>query len=424
MSNPNLSTANCDDCHGDTDTHTLTTLVKYLQQRQMYFLLGFGSNRHNQLSLQSTRNLLPSSHNFFKECETFVVYSGTNSDATIKQLDAGDAHSALLTESGELFLWGSNQYGQLGSDYNIDTSMSIPIAIIPKFHQPVEKIALGHSHTAVLERSTGIIHFLGLKFDCGGVDKVVPLPYQSSMDLFPSLSFVDVAAGHDHAVGITDMGGVVTFGSLQSNVKENPWIPQDGSRILQVACGHEFTMALDNKGRIWTCGDNTYGQLGRFIDNDTCSSFQLVPNFLGESESRFHYYISCGSYHCIVAIREDISKSPTLYGWGRNDNGQLGLGFVSKCVETPTTITTDLNPSTKFSCGLSSTYAVDVTGHVWFCGQINIDESNTKVSSHSFVKLPTQVSSPGGNDITNKVLVASGANHFLAGFTSRSKGNR
>jgi len=32
----------------------------------------------------------------------------------VVQLAAGDAHSAALTSSGHMFVWGSNHFGQLG----------------------------------------------------------------------------------------------------------------------------------------------------------------------------------------------------------------------------------------------------------------------------------------------------------------------
>eukprot|EP00878_Enallax_costatus_P031476 GHUV01034422.1.p2 GENE.GHUV01034422.1~~GHUV01034422.1.p2 ORF type:complete len:106 (+),score=23.94 GHUV01034422.1:551-868(+) len=32
----------------------------------------------------------------------------------VVQLAAGDAHSAALTSSGQMFVWGSNHFGQLG----------------------------------------------------------------------------------------------------------------------------------------------------------------------------------------------------------------------------------------------------------------------------------------------------------------------
>jgi alpha-tubulin suppressor-like RCC1 family protein len=420
MSNPNLTTSCCDDYHGDEDTHKLAVMIKYLQQRQMYFLLGYGSNQYNQLSTQIHDNRSPPSQEFFKESEIFVVCSSSMADANIKQLDAGNAHSALLTDSGELFLWGSNRNGQLGSDINLSASETIhKIAVLPKFHQSVEKVALGHSHTAVLERCTGIIHFLGFNSGCTEGDTIDQIPSQSSIDFFPKLRFVDLASGYDHTVGITDKGEVVMFGSQMSYVKKNPWIPEDGSAIIKVACGYGFTIALDKQGRLWTCGDNTYGQLGRWTDSDACCwSFDVIPNFLGQRKTKnLRHYISCGSYHCIVATREETTKRMRLFGWGRNDHGQLGLGFVSKSVGTPTSITTEFDPSSSFSCGLSSTHAADLTGNVWFCGEIGPNQDNIKLSSHSFVKLAAPISSSQGTGVPRKILIASGVNHCLAAFT-------
>lgn len=35
----------------------------------------------------------------------------------IKQIDAGNAHTIMLLETGEIFTWGDNYYGQLGLGY-------------------------------------------------------------------------------------------------------------------------------------------------------------------------------------------------------------------------------------------------------------------------------------------------------------------
>ena len=52
-----------------------------------------------------------------------VVASGTSVQANktilpaIKQIDAGIAHTIMLLETGEIFTWGDNYYGQLGLGY-------------------------------------------------------------------------------------------------------------------------------------------------------------------------------------------------------------------------------------------------------------------------------------------------------------------
>uniref|UniRef100_A0A8C9RW86 Uncharacterized protein n=1 Tax=Scleropages formosus TaxID=113540 RepID=A0A8C9RW86_SCLFO len=47
--------------------------------------------------------------------------------------------------------------------------------------------------------------------------------------------------------------------------------------LQQVACGQEHTVVLDADGKVWTCGRNSAGQLGRRKDKD-----RTAPgNFIG-----------------------------------------------------------------------------------------------------------------------------------------------
>jgi alpha-tubulin suppressor-like RCC1 family protein len=85
----------------------------------------------------------------------------------------------------------------------------------------------------------------------------------------------------------------------------------------QVSAGDKFSAALTAEGRLFTWGDNTYGQLG----NNSVGGIWTTPQSISPSVSWSQ--ISCGAEH-MSAIRAD-SK---LYTWGRNTYGQLGDGTI------------------------------------------------------------------------------------------------
>ena len=63
------------------------------------------------------------------------------------------------------------------------------------------------------------------------------------------------------------------------------WRPPDGCKLVQVACGRRHTVVLDEHGRVWTVGDNKYGQLGRVSGRGRDLSMiepQLVNGPLGQ----------------------------------------------------------------------------------------------------------------------------------------------
>jgi len=55
-------------------------------------------------------------HSILVKNGTRLQQSKTNMPA-IKQIDAGNAHTIMLLETGEIFTWGDNYYGQLGLGY-------------------------------------------------------------------------------------------------------------------------------------------------------------------------------------------------------------------------------------------------------------------------------------------------------------------
>lgn len=71
-------------------------------------VLAWGSNSHGQLGLGDRRD---------RSTPTVV---GALWALPIIQLAAGDTHSAALTSNGHLFMWGSNNHGQLGLARELD----------------------------------------------------------------------------------------------------------------------------------------------------------------------------------------------------------------------------------------------------------------------------------------------------------------
>lgn len=71
-------------------------------------------------------------------------------------------------------------------------------------------------------------------------------------------------------------------------------------------------MILDQQGRLWGKGKNTYGQLGPNLINDEVEKFQQIEWPFDDSVKNF----SCGYHHTIV-----LSNSGRVYGIGGNIHG-------------------------------------------------------------------------------------------------------
>lgn len=87
--------------------------------------------------------------------------------------------------------------------------------------------------------------------------------------------------------------------------------------------------------------------------------------FPGESLVRINY-IACGGEHIFA-----ISRMNELFGWGRNDEGQLGLGFVSDFTAEPTLIRDIAHKNIQMiACGDNYSAAVSAFGEVYVTGNL------------------------------------------------------
>ncbi len=85
------------------------------------------------------------------------------------------------------------------------------------------------------------------------------------------------------------------------------------SNIVDIAAGHQFSLALDSNGRIYAWGNNKDGQLG--IGN-TYGFFYAPQRISGITNVAS---ISAGYYHALAT-----TENQNIYGWGRAYNGALG----------------------------------------------------------------------------------------------------
>jgi len=81
-----------------------------------------------------------------------------------------------------------------------------------------------------------------------------------------------------------------------------------------ITAGAKHSVAIKNDGSLWSWGDNRDGQLGLGINQ---SQFNPIPI----DDAKIWKTVSAGQFHTI-GIRSD----GTLWVWGRNLEGQFGDG--------------------------------------------------------------------------------------------------
>jgi alpha-tubulin suppressor-like RCC1 family protein/cation transport regulator ChaC len=414
------------------DTTQLANMVRYFQKNSsLYFCYGSGSNQHNQLLLDRPKNAacLRNGEDAHEKKEIVLCTErGSEYDKT-RQIYAGGGHSGLLTESGNLFLWGWNEDGQCatsGEEEQKETSSPLPntrhLADIS-----VEIAALGFSHTLVIEKETNHLFAFGNNERGqvnGSPSKSVSRPV--TPDFLINEQVQAIAAGLFHSAAITHEGELVTFGcgrfgqSLSSvkddgNVWVGRWKPDDGVPLVDVACGRRHTVVVDKIGRVWTFGENKYGQLGRAIEGKK----DPVPALADSSEFDFpegsDVRVDCGWSHALVHVLSG-DGALQVYGWGRNDKGQLGTGTRKASVSSPTRLFKDKKLSS-IACGSEFIIALEQeSNHILGCGwnehgnlaTCSQDDQLELTKTHG-----TKVYGPPGLH-DGKIIMAVGGAHFFA----------
>jgi alpha-tubulin suppressor-like RCC1 family protein len=94
-------------------------------------------------------------------------------------------------------------------------------------------------------------------------------------------------------------------------------------------------LALDASGQVWAWGQNTYGEL--VLGTTTNQSHACKVEFAGQTRIvaiGAGYYIT-GTVHKDPGTSFAIADDGTIYAWGYNADGELGLSGTDN-VLTPT----------------------------------------------------------------------------------------
>jgi alpha-tubulin suppressor-like RCC1 family protein len=423
------------------DTFHLAAMAKsFRENSQLHFLVGSGSNQHNQLLLHSDSNAADHANDAedaheLKEmllCVNRIDQDGDYFDPCVC-IFAGGGHSGVLTKMGRLFLFGWNDCGQLGASDTLQSELqnAEAPAPLPQTHAlkgiQVDHAAFGFSHTVVIEKENGRLFAFGDNSrgqvtGLSGKNDSVKQFYPVTPEALKNERIVDVAAGLHHSATVSDSGELITFGCAKfgQNLQESAnnctigrWRPNDGSRITRVACGRRHTTAIDDLGRIFTIGENRYGQLGRQLPEG--AKFDAEPRQVEVGSDFEAFAVDCGWSHTIVTA-QDATGAIGVFGWGRNDKGQLGTGSFNN-VSTPQRLFQSLPNIQYVVCGSEFTVVVDSDDTIWSCGWNEHGNLATGIPSEDCAGLTRTAGAPvtttPGYENT-RLIVAAGGAHMLA----------
>ncbi len=270
------------------------------------------------------------------------------------------SHSMVLTNDGNVYGCGYNNYGQLGIEKlfeMINNTGKTPVSI-----------SCGNSHTMVL-MDDGSVY--GCGYNSNGQLGNGNTTQQTTLTLMTNNTGktpVSVSCGEYHTMVLMDDGSIYGcgynyYGQLGNGSSTNTstltaMTNTTGKTPVSISCGYYHTMVLMDDGSIYGCGLNSIGQLG---NGNTTQQTTLTA--MTNTTGKTPVSISCGAYHTIVLMGDG-----SIYGCGYNNNGQLGNGNTTQ----QTTLTAMTNTTGKtpvsVSCGGYRTMVLMDDGSIYGCG--------------------------------------------------------
>jgi alpha-tubulin suppressor-like RCC1 family protein len=270
----------------------------------------------------------------------------------------GGIHSLAIKTDGTLWAWGNNENGQLGNETTINSSTPIQIGTASNW----KDISAGYKFTLAIKTDGSIWAWgnnVSGQIGIGSNENAILSPAQ----IGNATDWKMITAGLASSYAIKNdntlwVWGDNNFGQLGDNTKTNRNIPVQigtASDWKQVKGGGNHAIAIKTDGTLWAWGNNTYGQLGIGI----FSLGTLSPAQTGTATN--WKSLSAGSFFNL-ALKED----GTLWGWGNNNDGQIGDGtFVSKAIPTQAGTSNDWK---LIHTGSDHSIAIKTDGTFWAWG--------------------------------------------------------
>lgn len=223
---------------------------------------------------------------------------------------AGDSHTAAIKTDGSLWTWGNNGYGQLGNGTTDPTGTKgyKPVKVMDN----VAAVSLGANHTAAI-KTDGSLWMWGWN-DYGQLGDYINIGYSQNTIRNKPKKVMDnvasVSAGGSYTAAVKTDGSLWMWGSNRSgqlgdgtkNDRNTLFKVMDD--VAAVSAGDYQMNAIKKDGSLWTWGKNMVGQLGDGTSRDRYTPAKIMDDVTAVS----------GDFEHNIAVKTDGS----LWAWGLN----------------------------------------------------------------------------------------------------------
>jgi uncharacterized repeat protein (TIGR02543 family) len=297
-------------------------------------VFGWGDNRFLHLGVDTMSQA---------NAPVKISFPNLTAEEKVIQIDPGENHVIALTNQGSIFVWGSNQYGQIG-DGTTNNRAEPTRPMITTQLQANEKfiqVTAGGMHNHALTNSGRIFSWgsnetneLG---DGTQINQSTPTPINFPINfsfLESNEKIISLSTGSYATLAMTNQGRLIAWGwnwygqlgtgdnvSRSRPVLVNVPSLLSGESIIKVSTSHAHTVAITSQNRLLEWGLNQADFLGDASDNLVLQPTIRLLNMLQDKE--VPELVATGRYHNFF-----LSNKGRLYSWGYNEYGNVNATKV------------------------------------------------------------------------------------------------
>lgn len=284
------------------------------------------------------------------------------------QIAAGQDHTCALRATGDVICWGDNSKGQLGTT-SVSTTSATPVKVANL--SKIRAIAAGANHTCAVDgndTSGGDVYCWGsnsagqLGSASAGASTTIP----QKITFGSGNGIIGITAGADYTCGFDSGGTISCWGG---NLVAQLGIPHDGTShfdavhpalpagltgTAEMSAGKEITCAISTN--VLACwGTSNHGEIPVTPDGGTEVAPAVVNVSAAGSDAGLKIaHIASGSTHLCAT-----ETGGTAYCWGSNDYGESANNTTgSGTIAQPTEV---LGISNAIAIGAGENYSCTLT---------------------------------------------------------------
>lgn len=265
-----------------------------------------------------------------------------------------------------LFSWGLNSNGQLGVDNT--TTRSSPVQVGPDFNWSTG--AAGAQGSVRFIKTNGAMYSWGLNnYGQLGINDVAKR--SSPVQVGSLTTWLNVTASQYSTAAIKTDGTMWTWGNnangqlgqntVYSNNKSSPVQVGGLANWSNVSGTIRSFSAIKTDGTLWSWGNNSDGQLGL---NLTAGSYAVNRSSPVQVGTQTNWASVSGGAFSVFAIKTD----GTMWSWGTNNNGTLGLNIAASISRSSPVQIGALTTWSKISANYYGATAIKTDGTLWAWG--------------------------------------------------------